>query len=225
MNEVPNDQEVPLIPHLLDHFYFRRQAAFVLGEWMAQRALPRKPLQILHARGKPLPRHFLEVAPGGMALGDLEFRKGILDAFNSGVTSCRDIHRPAERIGELSKYLRQLRRALEIKLVGRELHAVRVAHRLARLDAKQDFLRVRVLVMKVVAIVGGYQRNAGLLGKANEFSIDTLLDFQALILDFQEKIAFPENIAKPVGILAGLVVLFFNNSLSHGAAQTRRKSD
>ena len=42
VNEIPDDQEVALIAHLLDHFDLERQAALVFRQWMAQRALLRQ---------------------------------------------------------------------------------------------------------------------------------------------------------------------------------------
>ncbi len=56
-----------------------------------------------------------------------------------------------------------------------------------------------------MAIVGGHQRDAGFLGEAHQFAVDALFDLDALILNLQEEVPFPENVAQLVGILPRLV--------------------
>ena len=75
------------------------------------------------------------------------------------IASRCNIHCSPQRFRNLAKHPRHFRRSLEIKLVRRELHAVCVAHRLAGLNAQQNFLCVGIFVMQVVAIVRGHQRN------------------------------------------------------------------
>ena len=82
---------------------------------------------------------------------------------------------------------------------------MRVAHRLARLDAEQDFLRARIGVRQVMAIVGRDQRNSRFLRKAHDLGIYALLDFQPLILNFEVEIVFAENIPQTIGRLARLI--------------------
>ena len=153
MHEIPNDQEVALVAHLLDHFDFRGQPAFVFGQRMAQQALLCQTLKVRNARCKTFPRHLLEIARGIVSPRNLKFRKRIGDALNLYVAAPRDVDRAAERVRNLAENLGHLRGAFEIELVGRKLHAVRVAHGFSRLDAEQDFLGVRVFVMQIVAIV------------------------------------------------------------------------
>ena len=110
---------------------------------------------------------------------------------------------------------RHLCRALEVKLIGLELHAVRIAHRFASLDTQQDFLRVRVFVMQIVTIVGRHQRNACLFRKPHQVRVDFLLDFQSLVLNLQKEILLAENISQPVCVLARLIIFFIHNGFSY----------
>ena len=110
---------------------------------------------------------------------------------------------------------------LEIKLVGGKLHAVRVAHRLAGLDAEQDFLRVSVVVMQVVAIVGGNEGNTGFSRKPDQIAIHSLFDFKTLILNLEKEILLAEDVAKLVGVLAGLIEALLDDVFSDRAAQAR----
>ena len=124
-----------------------------------------------------------------------------------------DIDGAGQRIGNFAEDLGHFLRSLEIELVGSELHAMRIAHGLAGLDAEQDFLGVGVLVVEIVAIVGGDERDAGFFRKANEFGIDALFDGQALVLNLQKEIAFTEDVAQAVGVFASLVVFFFDDAI------------
>src|SRR4029077_19445851 len=90
-----------------------------------------------------------------------------VNALDSNMASMRDVHRSAERVRQFAEHLRHLSRRLEVKLVSGKLHAMRVAHGLAGLDAQQDILGMRVVVMQVVAIVRGYQRDASFFREAH----------------------------------------------------------
>ncbi len=64
-----------------------------------------------------------------------------------------------------------------------------------------------------------------LFGEANQVAIDAFFDFQPLVLNFQEKIAFAENVLQPVGVLAGLVEALFDDAFCDGSAQACGESD
>src|SRR5258708_7759413 len=74
----------------------------------------------------------------------------------------RNADRSGERVRKFAEHLGHFQGALEIELIGLKLHAMRIAHGLAGLDAEHNVLRVRVVVMQIVAIVGGDERDARL---------------------------------------------------------------
>jgi hypothetical protein len=100
-----------------------------------------------------------------------------------------------------------------------------IAHGLAGLDAEQDFLRVSIVVVQVVAIIGGDERNAGFFGQANELRVDTFFDGKALILNLQKEIALAEDVAQFVGGFASFVVLVVDDAFGDGAAEASTQSD
>ncbi len=116
----------------------------VLGKGIAQGALLREAFQIRHALGKAFAGHLLEVAAGRVAFGNLELRQRVRNVVDLDVAARGDIHRAAKRIGNFAKHLGHFLGGLEIELVGGKLHAMRVAHGLAGLDAQQHFLRVGI---------------------------------------------------------------------------------
>jgi hypothetical protein len=154
-----------------------------------------------------------------------KFRERIRNPVDLHVAAMRDVDGPAERVRYFTKHPRHLFRGLEIKLVRLKLHAVRVAHGLAGLNTEQHFLSVRVVMVQIVAIVRGDQRNPGFLGQPHDFRIHALVDFQVLILNLQEEIVLTKDVAQAVGVLARQIVLLFNNRLGHRAAQASRQCD
>src|SRR5437660_460623 len=76
-------------------------------------------------------RDLFEITAGRVSFRNLEFRKGVGNAFNFHVAARGDIHSAAERVRKLTEDLGHFLGGLEIKLVGGELHAIRIAHGLA----------------------------------------------------------------------------------------------
>ena len=163
---------------------------------------------MLRARRKTFARNFFEIRIGGVALGNLEFRKRIVDALNFHIATSGDRDGAIERVGQFAKHLSHLFGSLKIKLVGRKFHPLGIAHRLAGLNAHQDFLRMRVRARQIVAIVRGNERNAAFVRKPDEIAVDAMFGLQALVLNFQKEIALAENIAKAMRVGAGLFVFF-----------------
>src|SRR5205807_5654101 len=165
------------------------------GQRISQKALLRLTLELRDASRESFAYYGFKITRRSMPFRNFELRERIRDALHFDVAARSDVHRAAQRLRNLAKNLGHLRRALEVKLVGLKLHAIRVSHGLAGLDAEQHFLGVCVVVMEVMTIVGGHERDAGLLRKPDEFAIHIFLDGQSLVLNLEEEIAFAENIA------------------------------
>ncbi len=222
-NKIPDDQEISGITHLLDHADFIRQARVIFGQRFPEHARLGPRFEDRQARNETFAGDGLEITVDGLSIGNLEVRKRILDRVNLYVAALRDRHRPFQRFGDFAKHLRHFFRGLEEKLVGGKFHAVRVAHRLPGLDAEQHFLRMRIGMLQIMAIVGSDKRNAGLARETHNFRVDAFLDFQALVLNFQEEVPFSENVAQAVSRFSGLIRAFFHQVLGDGAAQARRQ--
>src|SRR5437588_10279624 len=225
VNEIPDDQEVALVAHLLDHFDLGGESALVLGQRIAQKTVLRLALDLRNAGGESLARNRFKIARGGMPFRNFELRERIGNTLDFDVAARSDVHSAAQAFGKLAENLRHLHSAFEVKLVGSEFHAIRVAHGLAGLDAEQHVLGVSVFVMKVMTIVGGDERNSALFRKTDQFAVDIFFDRQPLILNFEEEIAFAENIAQAVSILARLLVFLVDDCFRHWAAKAGRERD
>ena len=224
-NEIPDDQEVACVAHLLNHANFVGQARFIFGQSFSQQALLGARFEDWHAGRKTFPHDRLEMAIDRTALGNLKFGKRILHGIDFDVAAPGNRHGALQRVRNFAEDLRHFLRRLEEELVGGKFHAMRIAHRLAGLNAEQDFLSVRIGVCQIVAIVRGDEGNSGFTREADDFRIDALFDFQSLILDFQKKVSLAENIAEAVSGFAGLVGTLFHQIFGDRAFQTRGQRD
>ena len=74
-------------------------------------------------------------------------------------------------IGELDKGGRDFFRRFYIQLIRIELHAIRVADRLACLQAEHQLVRAKIFFLEIVAVVGSGQRDVHFLGDLEQAAI------------------------------------------------------
>ena len=72
-----------------------------------------------------------------------------------------DVPGAIESILYFSEHRHHLGAGFQIKRLVLEPHAVWIGHRLAGLDAQQDFVRAGVILAEIMRIVRDHQRNAG----------------------------------------------------------------
>ena len=82
---------------------------------------------------------------------------------------------------------------LQIIIIARKFHAVFIANLLARLQTKQQVMKLGVLAIDVMRIVCGDKRQVKLGGKIFQRVTNFKLIFQPVILYLQKKIIAPEN--------------------------------
>ena len=160
-----------------------------------------------------------------MPFRHLELGERIVHSLDFNVAALGDSHRPGHRVGNLAEHLRHFLRRLEIKLIGRKLHALPVAHGFAGLNAHQHFLGVRIGLRQIVAVVCGHERDSAFAREFYQVAIHAHILLQPLVLHFQKEISLAENIAQPVGAGFGLLVFFRQQRVGHFSAQACRKRD
>ena len=79
---------------------------------------------------------------------------------------------------------------------------------------------MRIVFAKVMAVVGGYERNFKIFFQPKQVLLDAVLHLQALILDLEKEILFTKNIAVGSGGRPRSFVLIFGEALRHLAFQT-----
>ncbi len=224
-NEIPDDQEISGVAHLLDHLDFVREALLVFGQRTPQEALLGGFLEARQSFGEAFASDALEIAVDCEALGHLELGERVAHRLDAEIAALGDSHGARESFREFSEYLGHFLGSLEIKLVGGEAHAMGVGHGFAGLDAHQHFLGAGVGARQVVAIVGGHQGNAALARQAHQLAIERLIHVQALVLHLEEKIAFAENVLKAVGRGARVIVALLQHRFGNGAFEAGGERD
>jgi len=105
------------------------------------------------------------------------------------------------------------------------MHARRVAHGFAGLDAEQDFVCAGIVAAQIVRVVGGYQRQAGFRRQPVDGRHQALILFEVVVLNFEEEIAFAEDVRVGVGGTAGIVVAVGQQDFGNVAAQAGGHAD
>ena len=136
-----------------------------------------------------------------------------------------------KRVRDRFGYLRPENRihliiALEIELLMiHHRHAVRIIHLAAGGNAEQDILCARMFLADIMDIVRGNERELELLGEFDELSVDELLFFDAVILNFEEEIIVSEDIEIIGKSLPGSPLPFIEESAGNFALNTSGESD
>ena len=102
---------------------------------------------------------------------------------------------------QFAEQLHHLVARFQVEIGRVPMHAVGVAHRLAGLDAEQDFVGARVFLAQVVGIVGGHQRQAGFLREAVQLRREPAVLLQVMVLHFEEEVVAAEDVG--VGVAPG----------------------
>ncbi len=97
-----------------------------------------------------------------MPSGNFKARERILNLLQLHVAALRNVPGAVERVLHFAEQRHHLRARLHIKLRRAETHPVRIRHRLAGLDAEQNFVRAHIVVRQIMRIVRDNQRNAGI---------------------------------------------------------------
>ena len=99
-------------------------------------------------------------------------------------------------------------------------HAVIVGQALARLEAKQNVMRISILRIGIMHVVGANQRNVQLLAHPKELRVDDPLLRDAVVLKLQEVIPLAKAVLILLRALSGLVIQALLDISGHLARKT-----
>ena len=175
--------------------------------------------------GKALPAELFKVGlvvhpAGGLVIGDL----GVAEV-EVKIALFGDLGGVGAGLRHHREQLVHLLGALEVELVGLELHPVGILNGLAGLDAEQDLLHPGVLPAQIVGVVGGRHRDAGLPRQPDQLGQHRLVLGQAVVLQFNVVAVGPEQVPVPEGGGPGPLVIAGQQGLGHLAGQAGRQAD
>ena len=115
--------------------------------------------------------------------------------------------------------------ALEVKLIGVELHPVRVIDRFAGLDAEQYVVRAGIVLLHVMAVIGRGNANTRALSDPKHVRNDLSLFFQTMIVNLQKETILAEDVLIFRSRLFGLFDPAGKHIRGDFAIQAGRQSD
>ena len=160
-----------------------------------------------------------------LPLGRGEARHVVGGGVELHLAALGDLQGVVARLREVPEQLAHLLGGLEVELVRVELEALGVLQRGAGLHAQQRRVGLGVLRVRVVQVVGGHERQAEVLGQAQQVLGHALLDAQPVVHQFAVEVLCAEDVAELCGGLHGLVVLAQPQPGLHLAGRAARGGD
>ena len=212
-HKVRHDEEIVRKAHLLDHVQLIVQLLAVFRLRIA--VPPREALlaQLPQIRGRVIP------------IRQLESRQVVLTEGEFHPAAVSDALGVGHRVGIGGEQPLHLLRGAEIEIPRLIPHTVLIVHRLARLDAQQHVVALRVLFPQIVGIVGTHQRDARLAVQPQKTPVHLGLLGDAVILQFQIEVLFTEDVPHGQGVLLRPGVVAVQQPLGDLAGQTGGQRD
>ena len=212
--QVPQDQEIGVKAHVVDHAQLIVQA------------LPQGLVGVGIALPEPGLGQLAQIACRIVARGHVKDGQVIALALDVHLAPLGDAQGVFQRVGPLGKEGRHLVLALDIVAVVGHAHAVRVGAHLARLDAEQDVLRLGVLGPAIVRVVGGHQGEVELAGQGHQPPVQRFgLGDALVVLHLDVKVVRAERVAIPQRGGARAVRVAVQQVVGHLARVARGQGD
>ena len=139
-------------------------------------------------------RELAQVGVLVVAFGHRERRQDRLAELDLDVGPLGDQQRVVARVGQLAEQVAHLGRRLDVEVVAVELEALGVALERAGLHAQERVVRLRVVLVRVVAVVGREQRRLELARDVEERPEDTSVVVDVVVLQLDEEVIAPEDV-------------------------------
>jgi len=119
--------------------------------------------------------------------------------------------------GEFLEIVDHLLLGFKVELIGAELKTITVIDGFTGLHAQQDIMGADIVFIQIMTVIGGHQGNGKFCAHLAQSAVDRILQFQTVILDFQEKVFFPEKLLKIAGRIPRLFHTVGNDQLRNFA--------
>ena len=200
VDDVPHDEEVPGVPHRVDHRELVPQTLFVERDHRGGGAQGGEPFL------QPRDREPLQVILAGRTFGHRVVRQVERVEIEFQVAPLGDFDGLEHRRRQLAEEPRHFLRGFDVQLLGREPHALRILERFAGLQAEQDVVGLGVVAFEVVAVVGRDERDVESAAHVDQVAVHARLLFQPVFLDLDEKIVPAEDVLvgarRPIRLVA-----------------------
>ena len=178
VDEIPYDQEIIYISHLLNNTQ------------LIMKLISQLAVIIRVSLCQSVKTQLIQITPGIIPLWYIEFRQLGHTKLNLYITTVCYLGCIIQCLLRIGEELAHLQFTLYIVLSTFITHSVRICHKLRCLDTQQNVMRLRIFCIRIVNIISCHQGNIQLLAHAHQCCINCLLLRYAMILQFQEIIAF-----------------------------------
>ena len=213
--QIPYNQEIGIEAHGVDDAQFVIKS---LADLLAGGLLP-------IATTRPYLAQVTQVGLGSVAFGNIEVRQVIALERQVHVAAFGDQQCVAERLGHFGKQLTHLLGGAQVVRVVRHSHAVGIAQERVGLDGEQNILQLRVGLVDVVHIIGGYIVSFVACTKVEQVLVEFGDFFDVVMLKFDEEAVFPKDIVVPVHAPYSFFWIFLQQSARNLSGHTATGAD
>ena len=212
MDEVPDNEKIAGETEFLEDAQFVIEALVQFGRALSV------------AAAKSLLAQFAQVSFAAFALGRVEHREARLAEIHGHIAPLRDAHRVGQRRGVVGKNFRHFLRRLEVKL-RQVTQPPLVGHVRSRANANHHVVRLVVGALEEVDVVGRNQTEPEILAPAHKVRIHLPLRIHPVVVDLEEKIILPENLAVLPGQFASPLRIGVEDRAADLAFEAAAQSD
>ena len=173
-DEVGDNEEIVYKPHLADHIHLIAELLQIFRRLLRVAALEA-------VQAEP----FKIGVPVGISLRQLEFRQVVRSELELHITEIRHPLGILNGLRALREKRAHFRLAFDVELLCFKFHSAGIVHGFAHLDAHEHILGDGVGPTEIVGVVGGHQRDAGILVKAQQTLHDLGIFRKRVILELQ----------------------------------------
>ena len=128
-------------------------------------------------------------------------------------------------VGQFAPNVAHLGRRLEVMLVTIETKTVLIAHKCTCLNTQQRIVCFVVTLVDIVRVVGGQQRRTNSSRNLHQFWIRETLISNSVILQFNKKIVFAEDLLQASCFLYCSLFVTIQQRLQHVSTKTTSGGD
>ena len=171
------------------------------------------------------PAQFTQIRIRIVPLRHIVFRELALTERDRHVAPLGYFFRVVDRFRHKAKEFPHLIGGFHIVLAALVAQAVLVHDFLSCLNAEQDVMRIHILPVSIVTVIGADQRKAFLVVHPDQLAVDVPLLRDPVILQLEEKVVLPENLAVLKGSFFCPLIVPAHDCLRDLARKAGRQAD
>ena len=213
IDKIPDNEEVAGIAHRVDDVQLKFQT------------LTHLVIHNLVALRQSLLAQVTQIAYGIIALRHRELRQQQMAKLHLYVATVGNFIGIAQGLRVIAEQFLHLVIAFQVIAVIVKAHTVRLINRAGRLNAQQNILRRRILLLHIMQIVRRYKAQTELLRQLLQLRADLVLLIEIMVLNFQKVVFLAENVYIFLNAAACSLQVVLQNHLRHLTGNAGAEAD